>query len=468
MKELLLEVNRNSDIPLYIQIYKQIRLKIMDGSIKAKQSLPSIRKLSEQLHVNKATLESAYGELVTEGLIESRPRSGYFVLEVDVDFFTSKEHTQKAPLKTQEPFYPYDFHLDEIDTLNFPLSTWRKITHHVLSYEEDILYRLGDPQGELGLREEIAHYVSQTRGVNCVPNQVVVGSHSQILLHLIGQILCLHGKTVAVGEPGYSLTTNTFEKMGCQIASVQMDKDGFKQENLDSVHANIVFVSPSFQFPLGSMMTIQKRIELLKWATERNAFIIEDDYLSELRYSGDLIPSLQSLDQENRVIYMGTFHRTLLPSISIGYIILPSNLLDAYYKNHFHFQQTTSRIEQKTLELFMKLGHYEEHRFKMKELYRKKYIAMVNAIETYFKQKAIILKGETGLHVTVEVITEINEDELIRRAKNAGVNFTAYRNTWYRKDLYTHTNPTFLLGFGGMTVDQINKGVDVLYQSWFN
>lgn len=181
MNELLITINRNSTEPLYVQIYKGIKKEIMEGHIQANTSLPSIRKMSEQLQVNKATLETAYDQLIIEGLIESKPRSGHYVKEIDIGFFNKHEsngvdHDEK---KT-ETTYKYAFNLDHVDIENFPIATWRRLTNEVLSYGTNHIFNTGDSQGELGLRREIASYVRNSRGVRCSEEQIIIGSHSQI------------------------------------------------------------------------------------------------------------------------------------------------------------------------------------------------------------------------------------------------------------------------------------------------
>ena len=469
MNELLITINRNSPEPLYVQIYKGIKKEIIEGNILTNTSLPSIRKMSEQLQVNKTTLEAAYDQLIIEGLIESKPRSGHYVKEIDIGYFNTHEGNEVLTVeKKVETKYKYDFNIDHIDVENFPISTWRRLTNEVLSYGTNHIFNTGNSQGELGLRREIASYVRNSRGVRCSEEQIIIGSHSQILLWMICNLIGLRGKTVAVGEPGYPHATNIFESFECNIAPTVIEGDGMNEEDLKRSGASLVYTSPSFQFPFGNIMKIQKRIHLLKWAVQHNAYIVEDDYLSEYRYSGELIPSLQNLDQHERVIYMGTFHGTILPAINIGYIVLPKHLLAKYHHSQFELQQTTSRIAQKTLELFMRDGHWEQHRFRMKEIYKKKYKVTLKTIKKCFKEKAIVLKGQTGLHIVMQVIINQSEQVLLQKARDANIHLYSLSDYWYRKENNPFKHPVFLIGFGGMSIDQIEKGISVLYNTWFN
>lgn len=470
MNELFLTVDRNSKDPLYVQIYHYIKNEIVEGRLTPGTSLPSIRKLSQQLSVNKMTLESAYDQLVIEGLIESRPRSGYYINKIDLGYFRRPANNErKTILKDRKHSYKYDFALDHIDVDHFPTSTWRKLTTDVLTNHFDEIANTGDPQGDINLRQQIADYVRYSRGVNCTEEQVVIGPNSQIMLSLICRLIGINnGGKVALGEPGYSLATYMFKALGCTIKTISMEKDGLNQKELVESGASLVFTSPSSQFPFGNMMTIQKRIQLLEWASSTNAYIVEDDYLSEYRYYGQLIPSLQSLDRDERVIYMGTFHGGLLPAINIGYFILPSHLVSEYYKNYYDIQQTTSQIEQRVLSLFIKNGHWEKHRFRMREIYRLKYEKIVNSIEEHFKEKAIVWKGQTGLHIVIQIVSNESEAKLLQMAKNGGVSIYSYSETWYRKENNSIQIPTFMLGFGGLSLDEIDMGIKLLYTIWFN
>lgn len=468
MNELLIILDRQLSVPLYIQIYNQIKKAIIDGTLHPNTSLPSIRKLSNQLQVNKMTIENAYDQLAIEGLIESLPRSGFFVKDVDLSYLkkaTLLEQREVREVVVED--YNYNFHLDHVDVENFPMVTWRKLMNEVFVNDTHELFKPGDPQGDVGLRIEIADYVRRVRGVNCTEQQVIIGSHSQVLLALICDLLKLNGKEVAIAEPGYHLATYIFERFGCQITPILVEDGGLRIEDLEHSMARVVFTSPSFQFPFGSIMTIQKRLDLLEWAIKHEAYIIEDDYLSEFRYFGELIPSLQNLDRDEKVIYMGTFHGTLLPAMNIGYMILPPHLIREYQRHQMKFQQTTSCIEQKALELFMKYNHWEQHRFRMKEVYQKKYEVINKSINDTFNGKATVQDVQTGLHVILSINCEESEETLLQKAKTAGINMYGFQEFWYTKKNNPFQCPTFLLGFGGITIEQIPEGVAALYRCWF-
>jgi GntR family transcriptional regulator / MocR family aminotransferase len=468
MKELFIPLQRNISEPLYFQIYNFIKNEIILGNLTPNMTLPSIKNLSYQLKVNKMTVENAYNQLTMEGYIESKPRSGFFVQKIPIEFFNKKKVGMiKEPISKEVPNIKYDFNLYKIDTQYFPLSTWRKLSNRCLQPENSAIYSPGDPQGEKGLRYEIAKYAKQTRGVQCTDNQIIVGPHSQFFIQLICNIINDNRRSVAISEPGYNLVSKEFEKLGYKIVPITVDKDGMNHEQLDTSQASIVFTGPSTQFPFGTVMSIQKRIMLLEWAAKSNAYIIEDDYLTEFRYDGNTVPTLQGMDRDERVIYMGSFHSNLLPSLRIAYIILPNHLMHHYYCRLSDYQQTTSTMIQNTLEMFLREGHMERHTHRMKQIYHKKYKMIVDAIKTVFKDKIKLLEGFSGLHVVIELCHTLDEVTLFQKAINAGIKVHPMSENWYKSENNTFKGPAFLLGFGGLNMDDIYPGIEYLYKTWY-
>lgn len=468
MKEFLISLERNGEKPLYFQIYEYFKAQIINGTLKENSKLPSIRVLSSQLNLNKVTIETAYDQLMMEGFIRSQARSGFYVERLNIDYFKKRKlsSVKPKPKKHQMKQYKYDFCTNRVDSEHFPLETWRKISNECLQYHFQDVYFQGNPQGEQGLRKEIATYIKHSRGVSCTDNQIIIGCHSQFLISLLCDIIGQKAITVAVGEPGYMPVTNVFERLGFNIATVKIGVDGLNQEELIQSKAKMVFTQPSHQFPFGHIMSIQKRIQLLDWANREEAYIIEDDYLSEFRFSGSSVPSLQGLDVNERVIYIGTFYGTLLPSIGMGFMVLPNHLIKKYFEYFDDIQQTTSRIHQKTLELFIKGGYWERHIFRMKNLYRKKYEFMVKTIQNVFQERVTIINGLGGLHVVMKVNGIYQEQELLKIARSHGVNLISMSETCYCKEIKKENENTFLLGFGGLSMTEIEQGINLLSNAW--
>ncbi len=404
--------------PLYIQLYNYLKKEIQAGKIQPNVKLPSKRSLSVYLGISQNTIENAYQQLNAEGYVKTEPRKGVFVQELEGDLFpysrNASTHNKKIPEDKSEEYH-IDFNHGKVDLDYFPYSIWRKLTVQSLYDDQNKIFLNGDPQGELSLREEIAKYLYQSRGVKCEPEQIIIGAGTQ---YLIGFLSMLIGKEFIYGmeDPGFHRTRRVFKDQGVKTISIPLDEDGISLKPLKGSNARVVYVTPSHQFPFGSIMPIARRTELLKWAEEKEGYIIEDDYDGEFRYRGKPIPSLQGLDFNGRVIYLGTFSKSLIPSIRLSYMILPKKLLEKYYKHFTIYKQTVSRLHQQTLYLFMKNGHWKSHLNKMRTLYRKKQNILLSSIEKYMGDKISIIGEKSGLHILLRVKNNMSELELINAA----------------------------------------------------
>ncbi|MEK1830276.1 PLP-dependent aminotransferase family protein [Priestia megaterium] len=262
----------------------------------------------------------------------------------------------------------------------------------------------------------MADYLYQSRGVQCSAEQIVIGAGTQYLTSLICYMM---GKQASYGleEPGYHYARYVFENSGGEIKPILLDEKGISILQLKQSGAKVAYVTPSHQFPLGTIMPISRRMELIEWARQENGFIIEDDYDGEFRYEGKPIPSLQGLDNKGRVIYMGTFSKSLIPSIHLSYMVLPSTLLTRYKANFTVYQQTVSRIHQHSLMLFMESGGWERHINKLRNVYKKKHSALLNAIKNIMDEHVKIIGAGAGLHILLEPNNKMSEKELIESAK---------------------------------------------------
>lgn len=455
-------------VPLYIQLYTFIKEEIQKGNLKAGDKLPSKRKLSTHLRISQNTIETAYEQLQAEGYVQSKPRKGIFVNQLDEDLFhrnesvtlPSKEESLNQPIS-----YKVDFSHGKTDLDGFPNSIWRKLTIQSLQDEENLLFFNGERQGELGLRKEIASYLFQSRGVRCLPEQIVIGAGTQYLLGLLTMLIG-RGNVFSMEDPGFHRTRQVFQDQGVSIKPITLDKEGIHISHLKESGANVTYVTPSHQFPNGMVMPIARRMELLKWAEETEGYVIEDDYDGEFRYKGKPIPSLQGLDNKNRVIYLGTFSKSLIPSIRISYIILPNDLVEKYNCHFRLYKQTVSRLHQHTLYLFMKNGHWERHLNKMRTSYRRKHKALIDAIEKYLGDKAVIIGEESGLHILLKVKNGMTESEIIESAQSKKVK--VYPTSVYYEEYDAKSVPHVLLGFGGLTEKEIEEGIMLLKDAWFS
>lgn len=455
-------LNRNLNIPLYQQLYQFFKTNMHHGRIQKGMKLPSKRLLASQLSISQTTVERAYEQLAAEGYIVSKPRSGWFADYNGSDFVHSKmPRTSSIKRKAQEDKRWIDFHYGNVDSSHFPFSAWRKSMVNSLDQYGYELYRPGNALGELELRTLIAEYLYQSRGVNCLPEQVIIGAGNPVLLQILCQVF---EPNISIGyeDPGYPRARKIFEANRMNIVPIPVDDEGICIQKIQEQQPNLVYVTPSHQFTLGTIMTINRRIQLLKWAAENQSFIIEDDYDGEFRYTGQPIPSLQGLDQHNRVIYMGTFSKSLLPSLRISYMILPSPLLKKGHEITSLYKQTVSCHSQLTLAEFIKNGEWQKHINRMRKLYRKKRATLLEAVKGELG-KYVRIRGEnSGLRILLDVYVPYSEKELIEKAKEHGVKI-------YHVSLSYKNHPptkTVSLGFAGVSEVNIQEGIKKLKAAW--
>jgi GntR family transcriptional regulator/MocR family aminotransferase len=459
----MLILNSNETVPLYTQLYSQLREHILSGKLPANARLPSVRVLAAELSTSRNTVEGAYQELYAEGYIYSRQRSGYFVSALDQDALppATPQETPKRSLAPEVSItYRYNFHPARLDQESFPLALWRKCFLDCLRASGGILTQYADPQGERGLRCNIQQYLERSRGVICEPDQIVICAGLQHSLDIVAHLLRRSHAVVAVENPGYHLPRAVFRNNSFTIAPIAVGANGLDLTSLRDSAGTIVYVTPSHQLPLGCVMPVANRLKLIDWATAGRNMIIEDDYDSELRYYGKPIPSLQGLRPDANIIYLGTFSKVLSPALRLSYMVLPHSLLAAYQRVFRDYFSTVSILEQLTLAKFMADGHWERHVRRMRNKYKYKHSAMLQAIEANFGSGATVVGQGAGLHVVLHLgAANSGETEIIRRAAAEGVCLYPF-SSFYAAGKPATT--TLLLGFGGMTATEIEEGVLIL------
>ncbi|MEH6943319.1 PLP-dependent aminotransferase family protein [Bacillus sp. JJ722] len=469
MIDMTLLLERKSGEPLYFQLYQHIKKDIISGKLAANTRLPSIRALSAHLHISRNTVESAYQKLIAEGYVRSKSRSGLYVIELELEKLPAPYSRRRKPFEArQKDIAPvqYDFRYGDVDVAHFPLATWRKLTNQCLQPEQVELFSYGDSQGESGLRVEIAKYLYDSRGVNCSPDQIIIGAGIQNLLSMLSGLMGTANNSIAMEEPGYDGVRTIFRHNGFSIHPIPLDNDGLNIGKLYESKSRIVYITPSHQFPLGMVMPISKRIQLLKWAVDQDGIIIEDDYDSEFRYVGKPIPSLQGLDTNQRTVYLGTFSKCLLPSLRVAYMILPPSLLELHKKQGYRlYDQTVSWLHQKTLELFMSNGHWEAHIRKMRNVYHRKQSKLIEVIRELMGDQVTVIGQDAGLHILLHVHNGMNEMELIRAAAQEGVKVYAVSPFWVKHN--QDEASMVQIGFGGLSNEDIVLGIHSLYRAWF-
>ena len=423
----ILQFTDEKSKPKYIQLYEHIKSEIAKGEINEGQKLPSIRSVADTLAISKSTVEMAYAQLLAEGYIESRAKSGYYVLGIEglhiYEDLKINSNSDAGSLIQEQMMTDAKkrFNTDGIEEVLFNFNDWRKMTNKILDYSRSSLVKYGDLQGEYSLRVEIAKFVHETRGVVCTPEQIIIGAGVQSLFVLVAALLRGDKNQIAFEFPGFIKGATIFEDYGYETVKIPVKAQGLNISALEKSTAKIVYVSPAHQYPTGSIMPIGNRLKLLKWASENDGIIIEDDYDSVLRYEGLPIPSLQGLNKGQQVVYVGAFSKLLMPSLRISFIILPKNLLEKYVKIKTRYAQTVSKVEQLTLANFMSEGYFDRHIRKIKKAYGRKNQLMLESLRTHGKTYFEVIGKTSGLHVVLSFEATMDVKALAEEMNGIGI-----------------------------------------------
>ncbi|MEY8352704.1 PLP-dependent aminotransferase family protein [Lachnospiraceae bacterium 54-53] len=461
----MLIIDGNSREPLYLQLYRQIKADILSGRLKSGAKLQSSRRVSDELHISRNTVELAYDQLFAEGFITSIPRRGYYVEKTDVRKIRDwMPHEHQEPAAEAGEKIRYDFRCGRLLFSELPCAQWHRLTARCFRDFKDEMAMKKSPFGESGLRREIQRYIHNYRNVECTEEQIVVTTGTQFCLDIICRILRSMGGEdgMAMEEPGYDQSRITFENNGFQIRPVELDRQGAMAEPLKEMDCLAVYVTPSHQFPTGTVMSMARREEFAAWAREKDGYIIEDDYNCHYLHGLRPIPSLQSLCGEN-VFYIGSFSDILLPCINVSYMVVPEKLLDRLHRLMDNYAPFVPFLTQKPLELFMKEGYWESHLRKMRKRYKEKNEALLNALKDRFKDNITVRGHRGGSHVLVTVKWPVKESELVSRARRAGIGVYPTSNYWSRSG---ERKTAVLLNYGGIAREDIPEAVECLYRAW--
>ena len=457
----------HSKTPLYEQLYRAVRTDIMSGTLAGGTRLPSKRQLAANLRVSQITVETAYGQLLAEGYIVSEPRRGYFVqkqLAVPAQTQAPKAaapHTHAAPADDCK----YDFRTNIVDTECFSFATWARLSRSVLSEYSDRLLRATDPCGAAELREQIARYLYDFRGINISPDNILVGAGSEYLMHLVIQLLG-RDRVYALENPGYRKLYQIFDVSGVAVRPLPLDKSGLRADALAASDASVVYLTPSHHFPLGTVMPAARRMEILRWASAApDRYIIEDDYDSEFRYASRPIPALGEMDRAGRVVYVNTFAKSLSPALRIGYLVLPDALMARYHERFSLYSSTVPSFDQHTLAAFMRTGGFERHISRSRKVYQARRDALMAALDRELADLPHeVSRSEAGLHLLLHMRNGMLERELIERARAVGVR--VYGLSAYYTPPVKPPKATLVLGYAGLTERQIDEAAALLRQAW--
>ncbi|MGN1148593.1 MAG: PLP-dependent aminotransferase family protein [Lachnospiraceae bacterium] len=414
------DLSKRGKLTLYEYLYECLKKDILEGRIATGEKLPSKRELAGEYGISVKTVENAYAQLLTEGYLEAEEKRGYFAARVErADYH--KKAAPVAEIHYNEEKWFADFTSSNTVYARFPFSQWSKVMRETLSYRDRELLQTAPFQGVRELREAIAEYLYRNRGMSVSPDCILIGAGTEYLYGRLLELLAPAG-VYAVEDPGYQKIARIYKGQGMNFKYIPVDGEGVCMDALRESGADVVHVSPGYHFPLGFVMPVGRRQELLSWAAETpERYIIEDDYDCEFRYSGRPVPSIQSMDRHHRVIYMNTFSKTLAPSIRISYMVLPRKLMDRYVEKMNYYSNTVSNFEQYALAAFMEEGYFERHISRMRKYYRE----YRDRIKQYIKETTmpvIEMSGiDAGTRLLVKVDTSLTDSQIKWAAREAGI-----------------------------------------------
>ena len=446
--------------PLYEQLYRFLQEEMTAGRLRPGEKLPSKRALCTGLGVSHSTVETAYGMLSAEGWIVSRPKRGYFVAdELDPAPRLAERPAPSPEIAPPAPAPRYDFSTGAVDTSIFPYASWARLSREVISAQPELLQR-GEVQGDRNFRETLADFLREYRGVRCTPEQIVVGAGLEYLLGLVIQLFP-GDMAFAIEDPGYGALRRVLQNHERTICPIPLDDHGLRADALRESPARVAYVTPSHQYPMGVTMPASRRSKLLRWAAEApGRYLIEDDYDSDFRSLSRPIPAMQGMDGE-RVIYIGTFSRSIAPSIRVAYLVLPESLLPVYRERFGLSASTVSRFEQQTLNAFLRRGLYSRHLRRSASLYRKKEERLLAALARELPE-AVVSGAGAGLHFLL-TLPGREEGALLEQAARAGIPLRGLSGSCLRVE---PPGSTLILGFAGLGLADIDDAAAALARAF--
>lgn len=457
--------DESKDMPLYEQLYQYLKEAIEKNELHANEKLPSKRKLAQHLKISITTIETAYLQLLAEGYIKSKAKVGYFVLP-NLNF--PKKRKTKINIKAkQKMIYDFDFKTNMVDSKNFPYQQFAKIERDTILDRLENSINEVDYFGLYSLREKIADILFAYRGIEAIPEQIVVGSGSE---HLISLLVLLLGrdKTYATEEPSYIKNYLLYNEYGAKVDVCELDDLGISIESLESIHPDVIHITPSHQYPTGIITPVSRRIELLEWVNKHpNRYIVEDDYDSEFRFSGNPIPALKVLDEYDKVIYMNSFSKSISPSFRVSFMVLPNKLVKRYHESFNYFSCSVPIMTQLSLETFIEDNHFERHLNRMKNIYKAKRDGLIAELNHQFGDAISIKGSDAGLHFLVEVHTDLSETDLIHLAKKDNIRVYGL-GEYYIKRINRYLYPTLIFGYSHLDVENFKEAVSRLKFAWGN
>ncbi|HIC0775649.1 TPA: PLP-dependent aminotransferase family protein [Enterobacter ludwigii] len=456
-------LNARGEETLQRALYHALREAILCGRLHAGSRLPGSRMLALQLSLSRNTVNAALEQLTLEGYL-LRNRQGTRVAQLaqrtlvqalpdSAVALGSRVASLPAPVPRDTPVPAFTPGTPAINY--FPLPLWRRLYDRVLREEGSALLGYGDPAGEPSLRAAIARHLALSRGIDCDASQIVMTEGALEGVNLCTMLLSEPGSVAWVEDPGYGGAKSAFAKAGLVMTGMPVDDEGMFWEGLDTPSPALIFTSPSHQFPYGSVLSARRRLALLDLARQHNAWIIEDDYDSEFRYSGEPVPAMLGMVNNAPVVYLGTFSKTLFPSLRMGFMVLPPALAKAARPAIGALLRGGHRAEQRTLALFIEEGHYARHLAAMRRLYRKRYRQLREVLSAELHIPHRILAGEGGMHLTLS-IDGIDDQKVVEQARAFQL-APAALSGYYLEPKQGQTG--LVLGYGNTSASQFVSGI---------
>jgi GntR family transcriptional regulator/MocR family aminotransferase len=472
----LISVDRRARKPLHQQIYDSFRHRIILRELRAGELVPSSRSLARELRVSRLPVLNAYAQLLAEGYFESRVGAGTFIATslstqqaapslgagaAEIDYTSRRMSSRAAAMPPyQRPVWAGSlgpFQIGQPDLHSFPMDIWSKLIARYSRRVQVKGLQYGDPMGLPELRETIAVYLRTARGVRCEADQIMIVSGSQQGLDLTTRVIVDPGAAVWVEEPGYWLVHHVLRAAGCRSVPVPVDADGLNVVAGIRLNrkARAAFVAPSHQYPLGVTMSATRRLQLLEWAQRAGAWIVEDDYDSEYRYSSKPIAALQGMDRHDRVIYIGTFSKVMFPALRLGYVVIPPDLVESFAGMRQSMDLCPSHIPQAVMHEFIREGHFARHIRRMRPIYAERRELLVTELARGFGEGAKIIGDEAGLHLALLLPKLRNDRQLAARAAKETLWLSPLSASFVGKSPLHG----FVLGFGNTRANQIPAAV---------
>ncbi|MDO5135457.1 MAG: PLP-dependent aminotransferase family protein [Eubacteriales bacterium] len=448
---------------MYSHLYKCIKRDMIQGLIPPGEKLPSKRSFAKNLGISVITVENAYEQLIAEGYIYSIPKKGYFAANIQKrpgDKGSSRKG-ESFRSHTKAPGYAADFSNNQAGTEQFPFSVWAKLIRELLKDHQKEILTNPPSGGVLELRESIARHLLEFRGMEVYPEQIIVGAGTEYLYGLLIQLLG-QDKCYGVENPGYQKISQIYESHGVKCRHVALEKDGVSIQDLEGQRVDVMHMSPSHHFPTGMVTPVSKRYELLGWAAkDKKRYLIEDDYDSEFRLTGRPIPSLQSIDALEKVIYINTFTKTLSSTIRISYMVLPRHLMALFYKRLSFYSCTIPNLEQYTLARFLSEGYFEKHINRMRNYYHRKRDFLLQEIYgSPLERYASISEEDAGLHFLLRLDITCTDEEFQLQMERRGIRIRALSE--YFTGSVGKPEHIFVVNYSSLTEEQIKEAVSAM------